>query len=298
MQIAVKYPDQEIVDTSSLAYTASEIAQRQPSPSTRRTYASVYKNFLGFLGTEIAAKDLTPAMVIAFRNHLEASGRSKSTVACYLSALRTLITALGADPAIRLIKSAAVARGEPRALTTDEYKRLLEMPDDSVRGKRDLLLLRLLGDTGLRRSEAAAISIDDIEERERGTQTNWWLSVPYAKRGRSRSIPLPQEVLDAISSWFKVRPPTTTDHLLVSLARTTPQPLTTRDIARIVNNYADQAGLDKDKTVTPHVLRHTFCTRLANKGVGIDVIRQLAGHADIRTTTIYTDTSSQRLEET
>ena len=41
--------------------------------------------------------------------------------------------------------------------------------------------------------------------------------------------------------------------------------------------------------LSPHIfLRHTFCTHLANAGVAIDVIRDLAGHADIRTTTIYT----------
>jgi len=45
------------------------------------------------------------------------------------------------------------------------------------------------------------------------------------------------------------------------------------------------------------VLRHTFCTHLANTGTPIDVIRQLAGHADIRTTTIYTDIAPQRLED-
>ena len=45
------------------------------------------------------------------------------------------------------------------------------------------------------------------------------------------------------------------------------------------------------------MLRHTFCTHLANAGVAIDVIRELAGHADIRTTTIYTDVHDDRLED-
>ncbi|MEJ7784936.1 MAG: tyrosine-type recombinase/integrase, partial [Solirubrobacteraceae bacterium] len=52
-----------------------------------------------------------------------------------------------------------------------------------------------------------------------------------------------------------------------------------------------------DDRRSPHALRHTFCTHLADAGVAIDVIRELAGHADIRTTTIYTAVHDDRLED-
>lgn len=73
------------------------------------------------------------------------------------------------------------------------------------------------------------------------------------------------------------------------------RPLGTRDIARIVARYATAAGLPEDRR-SPHVLRHTFCTQLAYSGADTAVIRELAGHADIRTTTIYTAVSDARLE--
>jgi site-specific recombinase XerD len=94
----------------------------------------------------------------------------------------------------------------------------------------------------------------------------------------------------------KSRPAATTDHLLLSLPRTRqpPRPLTTRDIARIVSRYA-AAGLPEDRR-SPHVLRQTFCTHLADADTDTAVIRELAGHADIRTTTIYTAVSDARLE--
>ncbi|MGI8714871.1 MAG: tyrosine-type recombinase/integrase [Solirubrobacteraceae bacterium] len=44
------------------------------------------------------------------------------------------------------------------------------------------------------------------------------------------------------------------------------------------------------------MLRHTFCTHLAEQDTPVEVIRELAGHADIRITTIYTDVSPDRLE--
>ena len=86
--------------------------------------------------------------------------------------------------------------------------------------------------------------------------------------------------------------------MLLSLPRTgqPPRALSTHDIARIVSRYAAAAGLPEDRR-TPHVLRHTFCTHLADTGADTAVIRELAGHADIRTTTIYTDISPARLEQ-
>ena len=44
------------------------------------------------------------------------------------------------------------------------------------------------------------------------------------------------------------------------------------------------------------MLRHTFCTHLADTGADVGTIRELAGHADIRTTTIYTAVNDARLE--
>jgi len=45
---------------------------------------------------------------------------------------------------------------------------------------------------------------------------------------------------------------------------------------------------------TAHTLRHTFCTMLAERGVALEVIRELAGHVDVRTTQIYVDVTDQR----
>jgi len=124
------------------------------------------------------------------------------------------------------------------------------------------------------------------------------VTVRYAKRGRSRSIPLAQDALEAIVAWVKVRPMCATDHILVSMSRTGshPRTLTNRDAGRIVAHHAAQAGLPEDRR-TPPVLRHTFCTHLADTGASVEEIRELAGHADIRTTTIYTAVNAERLEQ-
>ena len=286
---------------------AAEVAARQRSPETRRTYATVYRSFGAFLGPDATAEDLTAEAVRAYRDALEHAGRSPATVAKHLSALRGLAEALGIDAQLRTVRSARVARGEPRALSHEEWARLLRMPDRRTRhGKRDLTLLHLLGSAGLRRAEAANLLLGDVDERRRASDprlrqaikgsTSWWVTVRYGKRGRTRAVPLDDDALEAIIAWVKSRPTAASEHLLLSLPRTSnPWPLSTRDIARIVARHSAAADLPEDRR-SPHVLRHTFCTHLADTGADTAVIRELAGHADIRTTTIYTAVSTGRLE--
>ncbi len=127
--------------------------------------------------------------------------------------------------------------------------------------------------------------------------TSWWVTVRYGKRGRRLAVPLQHDALDALAAWLKAGPICAHEQLLVSLPRTgrDPQPLTVGDVSRIVTRYAKLAVLPEDRR-SPHMLRHTFCTHLAESGEPIEVIRELAGHADIRTTTIYTDVSPDRLQ--
>ncbi len=256
----------KVLHPDGLTARAAEIAARQRSPETRRTYAAVYRIFCAFLGPEPMAEDLTPERVRSYRDRLERAGRTPATVfAKHLSALRQLAQALDADPAIRTVRSQSVARGEPRALSQDEFARLLRMPDRRTRqGKRDLALLQLLGSAGLRRAEAAGLLITDVDERRRSgdprlrqaiaRSTSWWVTVRYGKRGRTRAIPLDEDTLSAITAWVKIRPVAATEHLLLSLPRTgqPPRALSTRDIAGIIARHAANAGLPEDRR-SPHV---------------------------------------------
>jgi site-specific recombinase XerD len=235
----------EVVDVGGLATRAAEVASRQRSRQTRRTYAAVYRSLVAFLGEHAAVGDLTPEALRAYRDALEHADRTPATIAKHLSAIRGLAAAVGADAEVRTVKSASVARGEPRALSHEEFARLLKMPDRRTRqGKRDLALLHLLGSAGLRRSEAAALTLGDVDERRRAadprlrhaikSSTSWWVTVRYAKRGRSRVVPLDDDALEAIT-WVKSRPVAATEHLLLSLPRAgAPGLLGARDIARIV----------------------------------------------------------------
>ena len=143
--------------------------------------------FEAFLGPQATAEDLTPAAVRSTATRSNASGAA--TVAKHFSALRGLADAVGADAAVKTVRSARVARGEPLALDHDEWAWLLRMPHRRSRqGKRDLALLHLLGSAGLRRAEPpTSWSVGDVDERRRSSDprlraaitrsTSWWVTV-------------------------------------------------------------------------------------------------------------------------
>ena len=79
--------------------------------------AAVYRSLIAFLGEHAAVNDLTPEAVRAYRDGLEQTDRSPATIAKHLSAIRGLAAAVGAHADVRSVKSASVARGEPRALS-------------------------------------------------------------------------------------------------------------------------------------------------------------------------------------
>jgi site-specific recombinase XerD len=80
-----------------LLAVAAEIAARQRSPETRRTYAAVYRAFAAFLGPLATAEQLTPEAARAYRDALEQDGRVPATVAKHLSTLRGLADLIQAD---------------------------------------------------------------------------------------------------------------------------------------------------------------------------------------------------------
>ena len=127
--------------------------------------------------------------------------------------------------------------------------------------------------------------------------TGWWLSVPPAAQAAARHVPLTSRAVVALAGWLRVRPPSATNRLFVSLRRgSDPRPLGDDRVGALTRDYSRQAGLPADHQAS-YVLRHTFCARLVATGVDPVRVADLAGHHDLKTTLTYLRADGAGLED-
>ena len=190
-------------------------------------------------------------------------------------------------------------------LTEEEEKRFLEyLKSDKYKLRYYDPVVILLG-TGMRISEMCGLTIRDIDfarrrvhvERQlvRTKHCEYYLQKPKTESGE-RYIPMSDEVVQAFKRVIRDRPKPKVE---VSVGGKTGFLFLDKDekpkvaghfehaLKRIVDQY-NKTHFDQ-LTVTPHILRHTFCTKLARAGMPVKELQYLMGHSDVGTTLrIYT----------
>ncbi|MCH8493902.1 MAG: site-specific integrase [Idiomarina sp.] len=146
---------------------------------------------------------------------------------------------------------------------------------------RNTAIFAVLLGTGLRRSELCKLEIADYRMAERR------LLVRSGKGNKSRELFLPEWAVLHLKSWLDIRQ--RKDGLMFCRVMASgkfdiSRGLSSSTIYRLVQDTFEGLGISG---VTPHDLRRTFITRLLEQKVDINTVRQMAGHAEISTTTIY-----------
>jgi len=179
----------------------------------------------------------------------------------------------------------------PKFLTVDEVFALLDLPDTSgVLGRRDKAVLELLYASGLRVSELVGLNAGDINLEERTVRV-------LGKGRKERIVPVGQKACEALHRYIELRPALVTednDQEAIFINRHGTR-LSTRAIERLLIKYLRRSGIQK--SVTPHVLRHTFATHLLNAGADMRGIQELLGHASLSTTQKYTHVGIEKMME-
>lgn len=275
------------------------------NPRTRRAYQGDIEDFCGFLGIQSPEqfRVVTRAHVLAWRGQLEQRGLSGATIRRKLAALASLFDHLldanaiaGGNP-VHGVKRPKIETNEGKtpALGDHQAKALLDAPDPAtLQGLRDRAVLAVLLYHGLRREEAARLSVQDMQER-RGIKH---LRV-HGKGGKLRYLPMHPVALERIHAYLEA----SGHHLEQAAAplfmplrgKATGAGLSADGIYALVGRYAKAAGIEV-AGLGVHGLRATAATNALEHEADIAKVQQWLGHANISTTKIY-DRRNSRPED-
>jgi len=265
--------------------------------NTIAAYGRDLHRFLEFANErQLDTGNVARSHVVDFLASLYHRGLDSRSVARYLVSLRhffrycVIENYIREDPA-QTIESPKFRHSLPDFLSVEEVDRLLAQPDTTTPlGLRDKAMIELLYSTGLRVSELCAVRGQDL-------QLDVGCLRCVGKGNKERLVPVGKQAVAAIGEYIRrSRPQFLGDGFSPYLF------LNRRGSAidrvafwKTVQTYGRQAGLRK--SLTPHMLRHSFATHLLDRGADLRAVQMMLGHSDISTTQIYTHVVEERLKQ-
>ncbi len=274
-----------------LSYLQVERGLAKNSLASYKRDLSKLEAFADYKGLHVA--DLTRNDLRRFIADLSRSGLAPSSIGRIVSAVRGFYKYLMLDGFIKKHPAEDLDTPKkgfylPRFMTEDEIELLLEQPDTSAEiGLRDRAILEIMYAAGLRVTEAADLTIDDVD-------IDAGILTCKGKGGKQRRVPLGRSAVDWIKKYLVLRrkkqDSTGKKLFLTSLGA----PINRQTIFKLIKDYSGKAGLED---ISPHTIRHSFATHLLQRGADSRSVQAMLGHADISTTQIYTHITDQHLKK-
>ncbi len=198
------------------------------------------------------------------------------------------------NPCVGLVLPKLEDRLPRNVLTPEEATKILNTPDpETSLGIRDRAILELFYSTGIRLEEMARLTVQDVDTK------NGFVRVTKGKFAKDRVVPMGakacqcvREYLDSVRRDWGHR-----DERALWLSTRKPhRPIKSQIIAVLVRHYGKTAGIEK--TVSPHVWRHTCATHLLNRSGNLVYVQRLLGHRSLGTTQRYTRVSIGEVKQT
>lgn len=278
------------------AYLTHLRVERRLADHTLESYSRDLQRLGEFAaGLEKPVQRLDRRDLEAFIDGLMHEGLSPRSVARTVAAVRgfyrfaVLAQHLDASPAGDL-QAPRAWPALPKLLGVEEVERLIQQPDVATpRGLRDRALIEVLYATGLRVSELIHLRASDLN-LEAG-----YLSTT-GKGNKQRIVPVGAQAAEWLTKYIGEGRPAlagkrASPWLFVNAKRG--GSLSRVGCWKILKGYGLKAGLPR--TLSPHVLRHSFATHLLEHGADLRSIQMMLGHADLSTTQIYTHVLEARL---
>lgn len=160
--------------------------------------------------------------------------------------------------------------------------------EDDFEGVRNRLVLELLYDTGIRRSELVGIKDVDVDFGKSTIKVT-------GKRNKQRLIPFADELAKLLSSYMACRDREVASQSGWLFVRKNGEPVSVGMVYVIVKNAL--SSIPSLAKRSPHVLRHSFATSMLNNGAELGAVKELLGHSNLSSTSIYTHVGFEELKK-
>jgi site-specific recombinase XerD len=295
------------------------LQEQDRSPGTIKKYLQAVSYFFRWYEQEehafLTLETLTPIAFIGYRNELQHELHlSVSTINLRISALRawsgwlTEQNYLAADPAAHVKLVGEEEASKRSGLKSAQINALLRQAQLSQHKARNYAIIQVLLQTGIRLSECAALTFEDITFGER----NGLLLVRAGKGNKARSVPFNASAREAVASYVASRLQIEKASLK-AVAMGWPKPksslaheplflsqkggaLSTSAMGQMVADLVEAAGALVPAETSAHTLRHTFARSYLEQYPG-DVVglATLLGHSSLDTTRLYSQPTVSQL---
>jgi integrase len=257
-----------VLKLPDLEQSKSAVLNSLTSRSSQRSYDHAIREFIDWYCSEPRLA-FNKTVVTRYRINLEQARYASSTINLRLAAIRRLAYEaadcglLSPDLAAGIRRVKGVKKLGARIgnwLTAEQGKRLLAVLDGTgLRGKRDYAMVAILLGCGLRRAEAAALSVESLQQRE----DHWVIADLVGKGGHVRTVPVPSWVKAAVDNWLTAAGVTSGPlfRAINKAQRIGKSGFSPKVIWGVVKTGCSKCGLDN---VAPHDLRRT-CARLCHE---------------------------------
>lgn len=266
---------------------------RKYSLNTINSYISDINIFLEYLHIQkLNYKDVDHEVIRSYLKYLDEKKYKNSSINRILSSLNDYYNYLTKCKVTKYnyfedINRPRKEKRLPNFINYSEYMNLLatvEKEENEFLKARNLLLLEILFDTGLRVSEAVNIEINNINKKEQSIKV-------LGKGNKERIVYYGDYAKNYLEDYLNLRRNINIvdkEYLFLNKNYTR---LTRRGVEYLISNISKKALLRQK--ISPHTLRHSFATEMLNNGCDIRSVQELLGHKSLSTTGIYTHVTNE-----
>ena len=218
----------------------------------------------------------------------DVTGRFRMYLRFLVTTQRCPATLLGALPNVPLWRHATL----PRYISPEEVERVIACcRSDTPREIRDRAIVLFLARLGLRGRDIVNLRLPDVDWRSACIKVR-------SKTNQESSLPLPQDVGDALLDYLLSARPRVDEETMFVTARAPHRKISGRSaISRIARAALDRADVQTQGTRGAYVFRHSVATNMLRAGATLDAVGALLRHRSSESTTIYAKVDIDMLRE-